>query len=284
MNSDTAEDLRIGKGILEQQAELYRRIRNTLRWLLGNLANFEDEERVAVADMPELERWVLHRLAELDARVRGAVRTHDWNGVLPEIHGFCATDLSAFYFDIRKDSLYCDAKGSPRRRAARTVLDSLHRCLCAWLAPVLVFTAEEAWLTRFGAGAESIHLQPLPTIPDDWRDDALGVKWADIRRFRKVATGSLEDHRRDGTFGSSLQAAVTLSFAPGDAAASLDAAGWAETLIVSHVAVREGAETSLDVTLAPGTKCERCWRVLPEVGQSAAHPTLCRRCEAVVDA
>jgi isoleucyl-tRNA synthetase len=284
MNSDTAEDLRIGKNILEQQAELYRRIRNTLRWLLGNLAGFEGEERVPVAEMPELERWVLHRLTELDARVRRAVQTHDWNGVLPEIHGFCATDLSAFYFDIRKDSLYCDAKDSLRRRSARTVLDSLHRCLCAWLAPVLVFTAEEAWQARFGAEAESVHLQLFPDLPENWRDDALAAKWAEIRRHRKLVTGSLEDHRRDGTFGSSLQAAVTLTFASNDPAGTLDAATWAETLIVSHATVAEGAATSLDVTLAPGAKCERCWKVLPEVGQSPAHPTLCRRCEAVVAA
>ncbi|WP_206930217.1 isoleucine--tRNA ligase [Roseococcus thiosulfatophilus] len=284
MNSDTAEDLRIGKNILEQQAELYRRIRNTLRWLLGNLAGFDGTERVPVAEMPELERWVLHRLTELDARVRRAVATHDWNGVLPDIHNFCATDLSAFYFDIRKDSLYCDAQDSLRRRSARTVLDSLHRCLCAWLAPVLVFTAEEAWAARFGEGAESVHLQLFPELPENWRDDALAAKWADIRRLRKLVTGSLEDHRRDGTFGSSLQAAVTLTLAPADAAATLDAATWAETLIVSKVTLAEGAETSLDVALAPGQKCDRCWKVLEEVGQSAAHPTLCRRCEAVVSA
>jgi isoleucyl-tRNA synthetase len=279
MNSDTAEDLRIGKNILEQQAELYRRLRNTLRWLLGNLAGFEESERVPVSEMPELERWVLHRLTELDARFRKAVQDYDWSGVIPELHAFCNNDLSAFYFDIRKDSLYCDAKDAPRRRAARTVLDHLHRCLCAWLAPVLVFTAEEAWLSRFGDDAESIHLQDFPTLPAEWHDAALAERWVEIRRTRKLVTASLEDHRRDGLFGSSLQARLALTL-PGD---TLSAAEWEEILIVSQVSLGEGSEVALDVSLAPGAKCERCWRVLPEVGASAAHPGLCRRCEAVVE-
>jgi len=283
MNSDTSEDLRLGKNILEQQAELYRRMRNTLRWLLGNLAGFEESERVAPAAMPELERWVLHRLTELDARVRKAVADYDWNGVLPEIHAFCATDLSAFYFDIRKDSLYCDAKDAPRRRAARTVLDHLHRCLCAWLAPVLVFTAEEAWLSRFGDDAPSIHQQDFPALPAEWRDDALAAKWVEIRRIRRLVTTSIEDRRRDGAIGSSLQASLALTFPADDVGGTLAAEDWAEILIVSDVGLTEGAQIALDVTTAPGAKCERCWRVLPEVGASAVHPTLCRRCEAVVE-
>ena len=281
MNSDTSEDLRLGKNILEQQAELYRRMRNTLRWLLGNLAGFEDSERVPVAEMPELERWVLHRLTELDARVRRAVADHDWNGVLPEIHAFCAMDLSAFYFDIRKDSLYCDAQAELRRRSARTVLDQLHRCLCAWLAPVLVFTAEEAWLSRFGADAESIHMQDFPELPAEWRDDALAAKWVEIRRTRKLVTASLEEHRRDGAFGSSLQAKLALNFPEGDAGATLTASDWADILIVSHVEMGPAGPAALDVALARGAKCERCWRVLPEVGASSAHPGLCLRCESV---
>ena len=150
MMSDTTEDLRIGPEILKQQVELYRRLRNTLRWLLGSLAGFTEAERVPYADMPELEKWVLHRLTELDARIRAAVQSYDWTGVYPELHNFCATDLSAFYFDVRKDAIYCDRPDSLRRRAARTVLDHLHRCLTTWLAPVLCFTAEEAWCARFG--------------------------------------------------------------------------------------------------------------------------------------
>ncbi|MCQ4162111.1 isoleucine--tRNA ligase [Roseomonas sp. GC11] len=284
MNSDTADDLRIGKNILAQQAELYRRIRNTLRWLLGNLAGFEDGEKLPHAELPELERWVLHRLAELDARLRKAVKDYDWNGVYPAIHNFCATDLSAFYFDIRKDSLYCDARDSLRRRAARTVLDALHRCLTAWLAPVMPFTAEEAWLARFPSEDGSVHLQGFPEIPAEWRDEALAARWEAIRAYRRTVTGDLEDERRLGTLGSSLQARVEIGLPEGDPANHLTAEQWEEVLIVSQVALtRDAAQSQNTVSVASGQKCDRCWRVLEEVGASHAHPSLCRRCEAVVE-
>ncbi|MCX8134526.1 MAG: isoleucine--tRNA ligase [Roseococcus sp.] len=283
MNSDTAEDLRIGKNILEQQAELYRRIRNTLRWLLGSLHGFDAaRETLPYAELPELERWVLHRLSELDQRLRGAVASHDWTGVMPEIHGFCATDLSAFYFDIRKDSVYCDAVASPRRRACRTVLDRLHRCLCAWLAPMLPFTAEEAWLARFGEQAESVHLQLFPEIPAEWRDPALAAAWARIREARRAVTVELERARAAGEMGSSLQAAPVLALPEGDLGL-LDAAGWAEVCLTSGFALEQGPAAAARFLPAPGRKCERCWKVLPEVGASSRHPALCRRCEAVVE-
>jgi len=279
MNTDVTEDQRIGKAILDQQAELYRRIRNTLRWLLGNLDGFSSAETVAHEHLPELERWVLHRLSELDAKLRQAQKNHDWTGVYPEIHAFCAADLSAFYFDIRKDSLYCDARDSHRRRAARTVIDMLHRCLTTWLAPVLVFTAEEAWLARFPDG-DSVHLQDWPAIPAAWRDDGLGAKVARIREARGIATAELENARRGGLIGASLQAAVTLA---GEAFADLPDEAWAEVLIVSQVVLEAGPVAKAEVAVAPGAKCDRCWRVLPEVGRSSAHPALCRRCEAVVE-
>ena len=209
MMSDTSEDLRIGPEILKQQVELYRRLRNTLRWLLGSLAGFTEAESVPYAEMPELEKWVLHRLAELDARIRAAVQSYDWTGVYPELHNFCATDLSAFYFDVRKDAVYCDRPDSLRRRAARTVLDHLHRCLTTWLAPVLCFTAEEAWCARFGE-QDSVHLQLFPTLPAEWRDDALAARWETIRAIRRRITVPIEEARRANTLGSSLQASVTL--------------------------------------------------------------------------
>ena len=288
MNSDTSEDLRIGPEILKQQAELYRRIRNTLRWLLGGLDGFSDAERVPHAELPELERWVLHRVAELDARVRAAVSSHDWTGVVPELHGFCNTDLSAFYFDIRKDALYCDAADSPKRRSVRTVLDLLHRHLCAWLAPVLVFTAEEAWLARFGGEEESVHLCDFPPVPPEWRDEALAEKWQRVRELRRAVTTAIEQQRAAGSIGSSLQAAVELRSTPYPGLLSWDE--WAEVCIVSafesdddEVEAVRGADAAVSVSVAPGTKCARCWRVLPEVGGSAAHPALCLRCEAVVE-
>ncbi len=280
--SDTADDLRIGPEILKQQAELYRRLRNTLRWLLGSLAGFAEAERVPVAEMPELERWVLHRLAELDRRIRAAVHSYDWTGVYPELHNFCATDLSAFYFDIRKDAIYCDRPDSARRRAARTVLDHLHRCLTTWLAPVLCFTAEEAWCARFGE-QDSVHLQLFPTLSAAWRDDALAAKWERIREVRRRVTVPLEEARRAGMIGSSLQAAVTLPLSA-ENATLLSPEEWAEIAIVSAVQTElDAGEPPATIPLAEGSKCARCWRVLPEVGQQPGHPTLCARCADAVD-
>jgi isoleucyl-tRNA synthetase len=296
MNSDTNEDLRIGKEILKQQGELYRRLRNTLRWLLGALHGFEESERVGYAEMPELERWVLHRLSEFDAAVRRAVETHDWVGLYPALHGFCASDLSAFYFDIRKDALYCDAPSSIRRRAARTVLDHLHRCLCTWLAPVLCFTAEEAWTARFEG--ESVHLQQFPSIPPEWHDSQLAERWTSLRALRRLITTEIEAARRDGIVGSSLQAEVELAFSEREAGlfAGYD---WEELAIVSKVELLvqpdtasvflepvagEGSATHRPplVRAAKGAKCARCWKVLEEVGTVPAHPTLCLRCVDVV--
>jgi isoleucyl-tRNA synthetase len=275
MNADTNEDLRIGPEILKQQAELYRRLRNTLRWLLGSLAGWHESEAVDDAELPEMERWVLHRLSELDERLRGAIARHDWTGVYPEIHAFCAADLSAFYFDVRKDVLYCDRTDSLRRRAVRTVLDRLHRCLTIWLAPVLVFTAEEAWTARFG-DAGSVHLQSLPDMPLAWRDSALGARIAGLRDARSAVTTALETARAEKVIGSSLQAALVLPPAPHDL---LDPAGWAEFAIVSAVAPGD----ALAVHRAPGEKCARCWRVLMEVGSAATNPELCLRCDDAIE-
>ncbi|MEO9190718.1 MAG: isoleucine--tRNA ligase [Acetobacteraceae bacterium] len=280
--SDSTEDVRFGPEILKQQSELYRRLRNTLRWLLGSLHGFTDDERVPTAEMPELERWVLHRLAELDGRIRAATETYVWSGVYPDLHAFCAADLSAFYFDIRKDALYCDRPDSARRRAARTVLDHLHRCLTTWLAPVLCFTAEQAWTARFG-DTDSVHLQLFPTLPAEWQDPALGAKWARVRDARRLVTVPIEEARRAGTIRASLEAAVTLSLTEADRAL-LDDEGWAEVAIVSSFRTEPGtAEPLATVTLAPGTKCARCWRVLEEVGRQPGHPALCVRCADAVD-
>jgi isoleucyl-tRNA synthetase len=242
--------------------------------------------------MPELERWVLHRLAELDAHVRQATETFEWTGVFAELHGFCATDLSAFYFDIRKDALYCDRADSLRRRACRTVLDHVFRCLVTWLAPVLVFTAEEAWLARFPGEDESVHLQTFPEVPAAWRDDALAARWLRIREIRRVVTGALERERAEGRIGASLQAAPLLAVPVADRSL-LDAEAWAEICITSGLTLAE-AEAADAFTVegiegvavvparAAGGKCARCWKVLPEVGTHADHPGLCDRCHDAV--
>ena len=288
MSSDTSEDLRIGPEILKQQAELYRRLRNTLRWILGSLAGFTADETLPHAEMPELERWVLHRLTELDGRVRGAAESYDWTGVVPDLHNFCAVDLSAFYFDVRKDAVYCDRPDSPRRRAARTVLHHLHACLTTWLAPVLPFTAEEAWTARHGE-AGSVHLQSFPALPGEWRDEVLAAKWRDVRRTRSLATNTIEEARRGNEIRASLEAQVTIT-PDAQLGTLLSPDEWAEVCIVSRVDVSGSppGQSPPQVTAhysgkAPGTKCARCWRVLPEVGHQPHHPGLCARCADAVE-
>ncbi len=285
MNTDITEDQRVGKEILKQQAELYRRLRNTLRWLLGSLAGWSGDERVEYEDMPELERYILHQVAEFDTRLRRAVDSHDWTGIYPDLHAFCSGDLSAFYFDIRKDAIYCDRPDALRRRAARTVLDVLHRCLCTWLAPVLCFTAEEAWCARFG-DAGSVHLQEFPQIDAAWFRTDLAARWERVRAVRRDVTTAIEQLRASGEIGSSLQASVELSFDARDAeTASLARLPWDELAIVSKFGAQrtDTPPGTPDVHKAPGQKCARCWRVLEEVGQTAAHPTLCLRCVDAVE-
>jgi isoleucyl-tRNA synthetase len=295
VSTDYTEDQRIGPEIIKGQAESYRKVRNTFRFLLGNLAGFSAAERLPAAEMPELDRWVLHRLAELDALVRQACRDFDFHALFVAVYNFCIVDLSAFYFDIRKDSLYCDGVDAIRRRAVRTVLDEVFSCLTAWLAPVLCFTAEEAWLMRHGDTPEpaSVHLRVFPAVPPGWRDDALAAKWERVRDIRRVVTGALEIERREKRIGASLQAHPTIYL---DSAAGLDGVNWAEVSITSDATIALGdvpaeAFRLADVPgvavlpgLAAGEKCQRCWQVLPEVGTARHHADLCHRCDAVVGA
>jgi isoleucyl-tRNA synthetase len=293
VGSDYTEDVRIGAEILKHHGDVYRRLRNTLRYLLGALDGYSAAEAVAVEAMPELERWVLHRLAELDQLIRRSVDTFDFHGMFTAVHNFCAVDLSAFYFDIRKDRLYCDAPDDIRRRAVRTVFDRCLDCLVRWLAPVICFTAEEAWLARHGdAPGSSVHLELFADVPAGWRDDALGERWSRLRDLRRVVTGALELERGAKRLGSSLQATVEL-FVPAVLAQQLRDVDLAELCITSAGTVRpepapDGAFTIPDVpdvgvrvSAAPGNRCERCWRVLPEVGRVPSHTDLCHRCAAV---
>ncbi|MCZ8122128.1 MAG: isoleucine--tRNA ligase [Magnetospirillum sp.] len=288
--SDYSEDLRIGPEILKQQAEYYRRLRNTLRYLLGALDGFGEAEKLPYAELPELERFVLHRLRELDGLLRECLAAHDVTRFYVALHNFCAVDLSAFYFDIRKDALYCDVPASVRRRATRTAMDVAFDCLVKWLAPVLCFTAEEAWLARHPGDDQSVHLQLFPETPAQWHDAALAEKWSKIRDLRRVVTGAIELARADKKIGASLQAAPVLHLDDDAVYRGLSKAIWDEVLIVSdhsvtRAAAPEGAfrlaETpgvAVRVEPAQGHKCERCWKVLPEVGSVAAHPKLCVRC------
>ena len=287
--SDYSQDLSIGPNILKQMADLYRRLRNTLRYILGNLDGFTEAERLPVDEMPELERWVLNRLWQMDQKVRTANTEYEFHGLFNELHSFCAADLSAFYFDIRKDSLYCDAATDVRRRAARTVLDHLFHCLTTWLAPVLCFTAEEAWQTRFPSDEDSVHLQLFPDIPDAWRDEALAEKWEKVRTLRRVVTGALEVERAAKRIGSSLQAQAHV-YADADLIAAADGLAMEDLTITSAVTLStEVAPTDafkLDdvpgvavvISDAEGEKCQRCWKVLPDVNEAG----VCGRCADVV--
>ena len=293
--SDYSEDLKIGQDIIKHQADAYRRLRNTLRYILGNLDGFEESERLDVAEMPELERWVLHRLTEIDALVRARATDFDFHDMFTALHNFCAVDLSSFYFDIRKDALYCDKADSIRRRAARSVLDELFSCLTAWLAPIACFTAEEAWLSRNPGDEESVHLRTYPDVPAAWQDTALAEKWATIRRIRRVVTGALELERAEKRIGSSLQAEPTV-YISGDYADALNGVDLAEISITSEIVVAsgdapDGAFILDDVSgvavvpgLADGGKCERCWQVLVEVGSDGENSDICHRCADAVAA
>jgi isoleucyl-tRNA synthetase len=286
--ADYTVDLRIGKEILKGVADSYRRLRNTLRFVLGNLKDFSDSERMAHGDMPELEQWVLHRVAEIDAEVRAGYKAYDFQGVFQKIFAFATTDLSAIYFDIRKDTLYCDAPSSARRRAARTVLDHLYQHLTAWLAPILVFTTEEVWLCRNGEGT-SIHLNDMPDVPTEWLNPALAAKWANLRQTRRVITAALEVQRTAKVIGASLEAAPKVYVSEAALFAATIGVPMAEFSITSAIEVLnapapEGAFTLPDVAgvavvfgLAEGQKCARCWQILPDVG-THKHAQTCARC------
>ncbi|MEM6387664.1 MAG: isoleucine--tRNA ligase [Pseudomonadota bacterium] len=289
---DYTHDHRIGPEILKNVADSYRRLRNTLRFILGNLSGFTEAERVAPAEMPELERWVLHRLAELDEKVRTGYTAYDFQGVFRAIFEFATVDLSSFYFDVRKDALYCDGP-SVRRNAARTVLDILFHRLTAWLAPVLVFTMEDVWLSRFPEDAGSVHLQDIPDTPQDWRDDALAQKWEGIRRARRVVTAALEVQRRDKVIGASLEAAPVVHVEDAHMIETLKTVGFADICITSGIALTNDPAPSDAFRLpetdgigvvfekAEGAKCQRCWKILPDVGLHA-FPGTCARCNAAL--
>ena len=290
--TDYTGDQRIGPEILKGVADSYRRLRNTMRFLLGNLAHYSDDRRVEPADMPELERWVLHRLAELDHKVRTGYAAFDFQGVYRAVFEFATLDLSAYYFDIRKDALYCDGP-SKRRDAALTVLDLIFHRLTTWLAPILVFTMEEVWLERFGEDGSSVHLVDMPDTPKDWLDEPLAAKWSGIRRARRVVTAALEVQRRDKVIGASLEAAPVVHIRDPEVFAALKTVDFEDICITSGISVTSDPMPSEAFRLpevegigvvfetAEGEKCARCWKILPDVG-SHSHAGVCGRCDAAL--
>ncbi|MBY6082005.1 isoleucine--tRNA ligase [Ruegeria arenilitoris] len=290
--TDYTADQRIGPEILKGVADSYRRLRNTMRFMLGSLADFTEADRIDPAEMPRLERWVLSRLAELDEQVRKGYAAFDFQGVFSAVFNFATVDLSAFYFDVRKDALYCDGD-TPRRRAARTVLDILFHRLTTWLAPILVFTMEEVWLERFPGEDGSVHLVDFPDTPADWRDTGLEANMAKIRRVRRAVTAALEVQRRDKVIGSSLEAAPIVHVEDAETRDLLATFDVDDLCITSGLTVTADPAPAEAFRLpeiegvgvvfekAEGAKCQRCWKILPDVGRHA-HPGVCGRCDTAL--
>jgi isoleucyl-tRNA synthetase len=278
-STDYFEDVRIGKEVLAGTSDAYRKLRNTFRYLLGALSDFDESERVPAADMPELERYILHRFAELDAELKDAAEAYEFNRYTRALMTFANDDLSAFFFDIRKDSLYCDAPTDPKRRAYRTVLDHTFHALVRWLSPILCFTCEEVWESRY-PGRGSVHLQTWPETDGAWRDAALGDKWDHVRALRTRVTEAIEPMRRDKVIRSSLEAEVELALKELDLLAAVRSVPMDEICIVSDLQVSEGEQDRVAVSRTEREKCGRCWRHLPEVSDDGA---LCARCDEVVN-
>ncbi len=321
-SAEYGDDLRLGKIMVDQSGEMYRKLRNTLRFLLGALKGFEERERAFPSplvgegreggasahasergadtptpdpapqgggeQLPLLERWLLHRLHEVDGAVRKGFETYQWRGALSAIVEFCNVDLSAFYVDVRKDALYCDAPDSFRRRACRTVLDETFSRLTAWLAPIMPFTAEEAWLTRF-PDQVSVHLRTFPETPDAWEDAFAGEEVAKLREARAVVTGALEVARRDKTIGAALEAAPRVFVAEDGLRAALQAVDFAELCITSGIAIVEGEGpadafrlpdmkgVAVVIEKAPGVKCARSWKYFDPATADPRYPDITPR-------
>jgi isoleucyl-tRNA synthetase len=271
---DYTEDTRIGPAILQTTIDGYRKLRNTVRYLLGALEGFSEAERVDLADMPPLERFILHRLWALDGEVRESYETYRFQDVWRPLADFCSNDLSALYFDISKDVLYCDRPDSLRRRACRTVMDLVFERLTAWLAPLAAFTMEEAWETRF---------------PAAWRDDAEAERWGRVQAVTRVVTGALEIERRDKRIGAALEAAPRVWIVEPALMAAFEGLDPAEVFRTSQASLRIGegpadafrlddvAGVAVEPLRAEGRKCARSWRILPEVGEDPRYPDLSPR-------
>ena len=302
VGTDYTEDPVFGPETLKQMSDIYRRLRNTFRFLLGNLDGFDDAEHVDVAQMPELERWMLGRLHNMDAMVRKSCDAYNFHPLFNELSNFCTVDLSAFYFDIRKDTLYCERADSTLRRATRTVLNEIFNYLSAWLAPFICFTAEEAWQARFPnekakkteRETESVHYRLFPDVPENWKNQELEDKWVKVRALRRVVTGALEIERAEKRIGSSLQAAPKV-YVTAQYISAMQGVDLSELAITSGAELIEGdvpaGAFKLDdvdgvgvvSALANGEKCERCWMVSSDVGADTNHPTVCGRCADAVN-
>jgi isoleucyl-tRNA synthetase len=297
-SEDYTQDIRVSLEILDRLADAYRRIRNTFRFLLGNLSDFDPaRDRQSSARLDEIDRWILDRLGRLIGRVTRAYETYEFHTVFHAVHNFCAVDLSAQYLDIIKDRLYTFAPDDPRRRAAQTTCYDIFSALARLMAPILTFTAEEAWRHVPGVKAESVHLERFPEVPREWLDDTLAREWGRLLEVRREVAKALETARAQSLIGSGLEARVRIAAAPEDLPELLRAkrALLPTLFIVSQVELG-GARASaavryesqeipglvIGVDRARGRKCQRCWTWSERVGEHPEHPGLCERCVPVV--
>ncbi|UZW55856.1 isoleucine--tRNA ligase [Sphingobium sp. JS3065] len=278
-STDYFDDVRIGKEVLAGSSDAYRKLRNSFRYLLGALSDFSDDEKLPVSEMPELERYMLHLLAKLDADLKGVVEkaagSENWlefSRYTRALFDFANGDLSAFFFDIRKDCLYCDAKSDPKRRAYRTVLNTLFHALVRYAAPIIPFTAEEVWQSRYANPEESVHFLEWPEVDAAWLDRSLDDKWTEIRNQRDQVNEAIEPLRREKIIRSSLEADVTMGLT-----VPSDGVNFAEIAIVARIETGKG--DGIAVKPSDWHKCGRCWRLLPEVEEDGA---LCGRCDEVL--
>jgi isoleucyl-tRNA synthetase len=289
-SADYAEDLRLGKEILKTNVDAYRKLRNTMRYILGALDGLKDWENVYPSDMPELERYILHRLHEIDGQVQAAYKVFDYKLIFALLTNFMTQDLSAFYFDIRKDALYCDAWSSNKRKSCRTVMDQLFHCLTTWWAPILTFTMEEVWLTRFDGEESSVHLMQFAKTPDEWHQPDIAKKWDMIRNVRGAVTGALELERAQKRIGSSLEAAPTVYVQmDAESFAVMKACDFAEVCITSDITIVEGEgpaeafrlDDLKNVAVVPakaeGQKCARSWKISNDIGKDEDFPDITPR-------
>ena len=292
---DYSDDSRIGKTVLQTTSDAYRKLRNTVRYMLGALADYSPDEAVELAEMPPLERFILHRLWELDSQVHAAYEGYVFQDVIRPVSEFCQNELSALFFDIRRDSLYCDRPDALRRRAARTAMDAAFERITAWLAPLLPFTMEEAWLTRYPEGRSNT-LRLIPETPADWRNDAEAARWAKVQRVTSVVNGALEVERREKRLGAALEAAPRVHVSDPALLAAFEGLDAAEVFRTSQAELIAGkgpagafrlpevAGVAVEPLRAEGRKCARSWRILPEVGTDPRYPDLSARDADVVAA
>ncbi|WP_394762966.1 isoleucine--tRNA ligase [Phenylobacterium sp.] len=285
---DYADDSRIGKTVLQTTSDAYRKLRNTIRYMLGALADYSPDEAVELDEMPPLERFILHRLWELDGQVRVAYQGYLFQDVIRPVTEFCQNELSALFFDVRRDVLYCDQPDSVRRRAARTAMQAVFERLTAWLSPLIPFTTEEAWLTRY-PDAGSNCLRTIPDTPAAWRNDAEAARWAKVQAVTSVVTGALEVERREKRLGAALEAAPVAYIADSDLMSAFDGLDAAEVFRTSQATLiaADGPADAFRLTdvsgvavepkRAEGRKCARSWRILPEVGSDSRYPDLSLR-------